>query len=35
MQFYLTVLDEKMRLPDEQSSIGIILCKSKDQMIVE
>ena len=35
MQFYLTVLDEKVRLPDEQSSIGIILCKSKDRTIVE
>ena len=30
-----TVLDEKVRLPDEQSSIGSILCKSKDRTIVE
>jgi predicted nuclease of restriction endonuclease-like (RecB) superfamily len=35
MQFYLSVLDEKVRLSDEQASIGIILCKSKDRMIVE
>lgn len=35
MQFYLSVLDETVRLPDEQPSIGIILCKSKNRMIVE
>ena len=35
MQFYLTVLDETVRLPEEKPSIGIILCKSKDRLIVE
>lgn len=35
MQFYLAVLDDKVRLPDESPSIGIILCKSKDRTIVE
>ena len=35
MQFYLSVLDANVRLPDEQPSIGIILCKSKDRLIVE
>ncbi|MCU0547564.1 MAG: PDDEXK nuclease domain-containing protein [Oscillatoriaceae cyanobacterium Prado104] len=35
MQFYLAVLDDKVRLPDENPSIGIILCKSKDKTIVE
>jgi hypothetical protein len=35
MQFYLSVLDDTVRLPEEQSSIGIILCKSKDRLIVE
>lgn len=35
MQFYLTVLDDKVRLPDENPSIGIILCKSKKRMTVE
>jgi predicted nuclease of restriction endonuclease-like (RecB) superfamily len=35
MQFYLAVLDDKVRLVDENPSIGIILCKSKDQTIVE
>jgi predicted nuclease of restriction endonuclease-like (RecB) superfamily len=35
MQFYLSVLDETVRLPDEQPSIGIILCKSKNRLVVE
>ncbi|MFA4971596.1 MAG: PDDEXK nuclease domain-containing protein [bacterium] len=35
MQFYLAALDDLVRMPDEGSSIGIILCKSKDRMIVE
>lgn len=30
MQKYLAVLDEKVRLPDEKKSIGLILCKSKN-----
>jgi predicted nuclease of restriction endonuclease-like (RecB) superfamily len=35
MQFYLSILDEKIRLKDENASIGIIICKSKDKTIVE
>ena len=35
MQFYLAVLDDLVRLPDEAPSLGIILCKSKDRTIVE
>lgn len=35
MQFYLAVLDDLVRLPDENPSIGIILCKTKDRVIVE
>lgn len=35
MQFYLAVLDDKVKLPDENPAIGIILCKSKDKTIVE
>lgn len=35
MQFYLAALDDKVRLADENPSIGIILCKSKDKTIVE
>lgn len=35
MQFYLAVLDDTVRMPDENPSIGIILCKSKNETIVE
>ncbi|MFH1065628.1 MAG: PDDEXK nuclease domain-containing protein [Nanoarchaeota archaeon] len=35
MQFYLAILDDKIRLDDENPSIGIILCKTKDNTIVE
>jgi predicted nuclease of restriction endonuclease-like (RecB) superfamily len=35
MQFYLAVLDDKMRMPYENPPIGIILCKSKDKITVE
>jgi hypothetical protein len=35
MQFYLAVLDDRVKLPDENPSIGIILCKSKQRTIVE
>ncbi|OPY69436.1 MAG: hypothetical protein A4E63_01823 [Syntrophorhabdus sp. PtaU1.Bin050] len=35
MQFYLAALDDLVRLPDENPSIGIILCKSKDRIVVE
>ncbi|MDR2615072.1 MAG: PDDEXK nuclease domain-containing protein [Oscillospiraceae bacterium] len=31
MQFYLTALDETLRLPEENPSIGIIICKSKNR----
>lgn len=35
MQFYLRALDMQIKLPDENPSIGIILCKSKRKTIVE
>ncbi len=35
MQFYLALLDDTVRLKDENPSIGIILCKSKSKTIVE
>lgn len=35
MQFYLTALDELVKLPDENPSIGIIICKEKKRTIVE
>ncbi|MCL2827119.1 MAG: PDDEXK nuclease domain-containing protein [Oscillospiraceae bacterium] len=35
MQFYLTALDEIMKLPEENPAIGIIVCKSKNRTRVE
>ena len=35
MQLYLTALDEQIKLEDENPSIGIIICKSKDKTYVE
>ena len=35
MQLYLSALDDQVRLPDENPSIGIIICKSKDRTYVE
>jgi predicted nuclease of restriction endonuclease-like (RecB) superfamily len=35
LNFYLNVLDEKIKLPKENSSIGIVLCKEKNNTVVE
>ena len=35
MNFYLAALDKYVKLPDENPSIGIILCKTKNDDIVE
>jgi len=35
MQFYLSALDDLVRLPEEGPSIGLILCRSKTRTIVE
>ena len=35
MRFYLAVLDDTVRLKDENPSVGIILCKSKNKTVVE
>ncbi len=35
MQFYLAVLNDTIRLAEENPSIGIILCKEKNRIIVE
>jgi predicted nuclease of restriction endonuclease-like (RecB) superfamily len=35
LHFYLNVLDDKIKLPDELPSIGIILCKEKHDSIVQ
>lgn len=34
MQFYLTALDEKVKINNENPSVGLILCKSKDEEVV-
>ena len=34
MQFYLSALDEKVKLDEENPSVGLILCKSKDEDVV-
>ncbi|MGA7725585.1 MAG: PDDEXK nuclease domain-containing protein [Opitutaceae bacterium] len=35
MDFYLNLLNEKERAPDDQPSIGIVLCAEKDNLEVE
>jgi len=35
MEFYLNVLNDTVKLPHENPSIGIIICKSKNRTIVE
>ena len=35
MNFYLSALDEYVKMPHENPSIGIILCKEKSNKIVE
>jgi predicted nuclease of restriction endonuclease-like (RecB) superfamily len=35
MNFYLSAIDDLLRHPDDQPSIGIILCKSKNAIIAE
>lgn len=35
MNFYLEVMDDHLRLPEENPSIGIILCTEKDDLVVE
>jgi len=35
MNFYLSAVDEQLRHPDDGLSIGIILCKSRNELIVE
>jgi len=35
MDFYLNVLNEKEKAPDDNPSIGIILCTKKEEMVVE
>ncbi len=35
MQFYLSVLDDRVKLADENPSMGIIICQEKNRTIVE
>jgi predicted nuclease of restriction endonuclease-like (RecB) superfamily len=35
MNFYLSAVDDQLRHKDDQPSIGIILCKTKNKLIVE
>lgn len=35
MQFYLAALDDRVRLPEENPSIGMILCREKKRAVVE
>lgn len=35
MQFYLAVLNDQVRLPSENPSIGIVLCRSKEKAIAQ
>jgi hypothetical protein len=35
MNFYLSAVDDLLRHPDDQPSIGLILCKTKNRIIAE
>ncbi len=35
MNFYLAVVDDVLRHPDDEPSIGLILCKQKNQIVAE
>lgn len=35
MNFYLSVVDDQLKTPEDQPSIGIILCKNKNKLEVE
>lgn len=35
MNFYLSVVDDKMRHPDDKSTIGLLLCKGKNKVVAE
>jgi len=35
MNFYLSAIDDLLRRPDDNPSLGIILCKSKNSVVVE
>jgi len=35
MNFYLSAVDDMLRHPSDQPTIGILLCKSKNETVVE
>jgi predicted nuclease of restriction endonuclease-like (RecB) superfamily len=35
MEFYLSILNDKVNLPNENDAIGIIICKEKNRTVVE
>jgi predicted nuclease of restriction endonuclease-like (RecB) superfamily len=35
MEFYLSILNDKIKLPNENDAIGIIICKEKNRTVVE
>ena len=35
MHFYLSAVDDLLRHPDDQPSIGLILCKTQNRLIAE
>lgn len=35
MEFYLSIINDKIKLPNENDSIGIIICKDKNRTVVE
>lgn len=35
MNFYLSAVDDRLRHPDDQPTIGIVLCKARDRVTVE
>ncbi len=35
LNFYLSVIDEQLRMPEDNSTIGLLLCEKKDKVIAE
>lgn len=35
MNFYLAAVDDLLRHPDDQPSIGLIICRTKDEIVAE
>ena len=35
LNFYIKAVDEKLRHPSDQATIGLLLCKSKDKLVAE